>query len=227
MSPGLALFVKTPGRSPVKSRLWPALGREAAETLYLDCAAAAAEVVSALQHEGLLQAYWAVAETPDESASPWQGLPRLNQGDGGLGERMGHVYAALRDRHGAALLVGTDVPQMPAAALRHAISTLQNDEADVVLGPSEDGGFWLVGGRSVIPLSAWTAPRYSGPDARSDFLAALPTGLRIVQVDSVRDLDEPQDLSAVALALSALTQRTPAQERVLRRLDTLRETMSP
>jgi glycosyltransferase A (GT-A) superfamily protein (DUF2064 family) len=103
---------------------------------------------------------------------------------------------------------------------------LRHDAADVVLGPSEDGGFWLVGGRHEIPLPAWTAPRYSSLDARSDFLAALPIGLRVLQVDAAHDLDEPQDLAPVAVALAALSHRTPAQERVLRRLDALREKMA-
>jgi len=98
MRPGLALFVKTPGRSPVKSRLWPAIGRAAAEALYLDCAAAVGETASALERAQRLHAYWAVAEAEDEAPPVWCELPRLPQGEGGLGERMARVYDALRAR---------------------------------------------------------------------------------------------------------------------------------
>jgi len=233
MSPGLALFVKTPGRSPVKSRLWPAIGREAAEALYLDCANAVGETAIALQRDGRLHAYWAVAEAERDGDAdvsnalhPWQALPVVAQGDGGLGERMAHVYATLRARHGAALLIGTDLPQLSLPALSDAVDALVHAKADLVLGPSEDGGFWLVGGRVDLTLAAWTAPRYSTPDARSDFLAALPQGLRVHRLDTAHDLDEPEDLAAVAAALAALPRRTEAQERVSRRLDALLATMA-
>jgi rSAM/selenodomain-associated transferase 1 len=228
MTPGLALFVKTPGRSPVKSRLWPAIGREAAEALYLDCATAVGETAIALQRDGRLHAYWAVAETGTDHAAvsdPWQALPVIAQRDGGLGERMAHVYATLRARHGAALLIGTDLPQLSMPALADAVDALVHAKADLVLGPSEDGGFWLVGGRVDPPLAAWTAPRYSTPDALSDFLAALPQGLRVHLLDTAHDLDEPGDLAVVAAALAALPRRTEAQERVSRRLDALLATM--
>lgn len=227
MTPGLALFVKTPGRSPVKSRLWPAIGREAAEALYLDCAAAGAEVALVLQHVGWLRAYWAVAEAEDDHASPWQVLPRLPQGDGGLGERMAAVYEALRACHGAALLVGTDVPHLPGRALEEACRALADGRADLVIGPSEDGGFWLVGGTIPLPFAAWTAPRYSTPQARADFLAALPTGVRVHAVEALRDLDDADDLAPVHAALAALPAPTPAQARVLHRLDALLATMPP
>lgn len=233
MSPGLALFVKTPGRSPVKSRLWPALGRDAAEALYLDCAAAAGECAEALQQRGDAQAYWAVAE-PDavgdadtDGMTPWQGLAREPQGDGDLGARMARVYDALLVRHGGAVLVGTDVPQMTADLLDAACTALASDRADVVLGPSDDGGFWLVGGRVPLPLATWTAPRYSTAHARADFVDALPAGVRVHTLAPLRDLDEPEDLAAVAAALVALPQPTPAQVRVLRRLDALLATMPP
>lgn len=233
MTPGLALFVKTPGRSPVKSRLWPAIGREAAEALYLDCATAVGEIALALQGEGRAQAYWAVAEAERDGAADvaaashsWQSLPVVAQGDGGLGERMAYVHATLRARHGAALLIGTDLPQLSMPALADAVDALVHAKADLVLGPSEDGGFWLVGGRADLPLAAWTAPRYSTPDALSDFLAALPQGLRVHTLDTAHDLDEPEDLAVVAAALAALPRRTEAQERVSRRLDALLATMA-
>jgi hypothetical protein len=230
MRPGLALFVKTPGRSPVKSRLWPAIGREAAEALYLDCAAAVGEIASSLERDQYLHPYWAVAEAGGDHAAPsdpWQALPVMAQGEGGLGERMAHVYDALRARHGAALLIGSDLPQLSGQALAEAVDALVRGEADLVLGPSADGGFWLVGGRVDLPRSAWTAPRYSTATARSDFLAALPLALRVHLLDAAHDLDEPGDLAVVAAALAALPRRTQAQERVSRRLDALLATMLP
>ena len=139
---------------------------------------------------------------------------------------MAGVYAALRERHGAALLMGTDVPQIDADALRQAVDSVSED-ADVVLGQSDDGGFWLVGGRIDLPLRIWTAPRYSTSHACEDFIAALPSGTRVGWLAKARDLDEPEDIPAVAKALAALHRPNPMQARVLRRLNTLAATMSP
>lgn len=236
MRPGLALFVKTPARSPVKTRLWPAIGREAAEALYLDCAAAGADIARSLHGAGLVHAYWAVAEAEapigangDEEgrqANPWPELPCLSQGDGGLGERMATVYHELLARHGAALLIGTDVPQMPATAIAEACAVLVDGLADLVIGPSDDGGFWLVGGRIALPRSTWTVPRYSTGDAAADFLAALPVGLRVHHLLRLRDLDEAGDLAVVAAALREMPTPTPAQLRALHRLDLLCATIA-
>lgn len=227
MIPGLALFVKTPGRSPVKSRLWPAIGREAAEALYIDCVAAVAEAVAALEIEGRLRGYWAVAdaEADGEALQQWTGLPRIAQKPGTLGERMARVSSRLRRRHGAALIIGTDVPQLTAGLLRPAVDWLVEDRADVVLGPSADGGFWLVGSRIELPLAAWTAPRYSTAQARADFIAALPGALRIAEVEALCDLDEPKDIPAVAAALAALPHPSASQRRVWQRLDALSRTL--
>jgi glycosyltransferase A (GT-A) superfamily protein (DUF2064 family) len=229
MTPGLAVFVKTPGRSPVKSRLWPAIGREAAEALYLDCAAAVTEIVVQLQEAGWIRAYFAVAEAdpagepPEAVAShgPWRELPTLAQGEGDLGERMAAVYAHLHASHGAALLIGSDVPQLQPAAIEDACVALRTRRADLVIGPGEDGGFWLIGGRVPLPHSSWTAPRYSSAAAYADLLAALPAGLRVHEVARLRDLDEPDDFGAVAQALRALPARTPGQARALHHLDRL------
>lgn len=225
MTPGLALFVKTPGLSPVKSRLWPAIGREAAEALYLGCAEVAGEAAIRLQRDGLVHACWALAEPESavDAAAPhrWRSLPRLAQGEGGLGQRMARIYAELRARHGAALLIGTDLPQLSIHALAQAAQTLVDGAADLVLGPSADGGFWLVGGHVELPLSVWTAPRYSTADARADFRAALPAHLSVHMLATAHDLDAPDDLAVVAAALAALPQRTAAQEQVLHHLAAL------
>jgi len=122
--------------------------------------------------------------------------------------------------------MGTDVPQIDADALRQAVDRVSRD-ADVVLGPSDDGGFWLVGGRIDLPLGTWTAPRYSTSVACADFTGALPSGTRVGWLARARDLDEPQDIPAVAEALAALNRPSAAQARVLRRLNTLAATMSP
>jgi rSAM/selenodomain-associated transferase 1 len=66
-----------------------------------------------------------------------------------LGERMSQALDAGLRGFGKAMIVGSDCPSVDADYVRTAVAAL--DEVDVVLGPSEDGGYVLIGARRVIP----------------------------------------------------------------------------
>ena len=104
MSVAVAIFVKTPGLSALKTRLWPNLGREAAERLHMACAEAVASVVAEAGRRHGMTAYWAVAE--ENATAHWPGFPCVEQGAGSLGERMARVYRRMYERHGAAIRPG-------------------------------------------------------------------------------------------------------------------------
>jgi hypothetical protein len=205
---GIAIFVKTPGYSPIKTRLAAAIGREAAEAFHRMAAACVVEIASdsALTSVGAT-AYWAVAEDEALDAPEWRALPRIAQGEGDLGERMRAVYETLRARHDAAILIGADAPQLRVDDLLAACAALHSDRA--VIGPSEDGGFWSFGGRDALPNAAWTRTPWSQPETLARFVEALgvsPIGLR-----RLRDVDTLEDLRALRIALDAMPQSCPAQ----------------
>ncbi len=202
---GLAIFVKTPGRSPVKSRLAAARGQAWAEDWYRRAAAAVADVVAQAGVAG----YWAVAE-PD-AASAWPGLPVIPQGDGGLGARMARVHATLVARHGSGLLLGADAPQVSAPVLRDAAAWLEAAAARLALGPSRDGGFWLFGGNVAPPDAVWTSVRYSARETARDFRAALDAYGALHVLPTLTDADRAEDLPHVLAELLALPDPLPAQ----------------
>jgi rSAM/selenodomain-associated transferase 1 len=209
MNIGLAIMVKTPGHSPVKTRLAADIGSEAAETFHRLAAAAVAEVVAdACTRAPALQAHWAVAEADAIDAALWRRFPRIAQGEGDLGARMRHVHETLRTRHGAALLIGADAPQLCSDDLLAAVAALHAH--DRVIGPSVDGGFWLFGGRTAVADAAWETTPWSQSQTRARFLAALgataPHALR-----SLQDVDTATDLAPLRAALDALPAPTPAQ----------------
>jgi rSAM/selenodomain-associated transferase 1 len=209
MSVGLAILVKTPGHSPVKTRLAADIGTEAAETFHRLAATAVAEVVAdASARAPALQACWAVAERDAIDAPLWQRFPRILQGEGDLGARMRLVHDALRTRHGAALLIGADAPQLRSDDLLAAIAAVRAH--DRVIGPSLDGGFWLFGSRTEVADAAWETTPWSQPQTRERFIAALgapaPQALR-----SLQDVDTAADLAPLRAALDALPAPTPAQ----------------
>jgi rSAM/selenodomain-associated transferase 1 len=208
-SVGLAIFVKTPGLSPVKTRLARGIGPSAAEDFHRHAAAAVADVArQARQTLPALTAYWAVAEAEAMTAPPWRDLPCLAQGDGDLGARMRHIYDRLRARHGAALLIGADAPQLQATDLQAACLALASHDA--VIGPSADGGFWLFGGRVALPAAAWDATPWSQADTRERFVDALGA-ITVATLRTLRDVDDRDDLPALRDALAALPAPTATQ----------------
>ena len=84
MTGGLAIFVKTPALSPVKTRLARDIGQLRAEAFYLASAEAVASVALQSQRHGGAIAYWAVAESPAMTGNAWIDLPCIPQGCGTL-----------------------------------------------------------------------------------------------------------------------------------------------
>ena len=171
MTPALAIFVKTPALSPVKTRLAVTLGTSDAIRFYL--LAAAATAAAARSCCPALTPYWAVAETGPETRTTWQGFAQVWQGEGSLGARLHHGYEAVQARHGRVLLVGADAPQLTPVLLKLALAALDDPDQPFAMGDAGDGGFWLLGGREPIPRDAWLGVRYSQTDTAVQLRGAL------------------------------------------------------
>ncbi|MBA2237993.1 MAG: DUF2064 domain-containing protein [Lysobacter sp.] len=215
MNCGIGIFVKTPSLSPVKTRLWPGLGRQCSEALYLISAEAVASVAESAQRHGGLQPYWAVAEAAALHSDAWIDLPHLSQGSGSLGARMAHVYRMLRMRHHSAILIGADTPQLVPDALQRAAEWLSSDEPRLAIGRAQDGGFWLFGGNQPLPLEAWLSPRYSTSEAAGQLVASMDGNGRWLELETLRDIDTAMDLPDVHERLSQLNAPTEAQQRLV------------
>lgn len=225
MSCALAIWVKTPGLSPIKTRLAAGIGAERAFAVYAACVAATAAVAGRAQRiERDLEPCWAVAEAAALDAPPWQGMPRIAQGPGGLGERLARVYDRLLSRHAAVLFIGADAPQLQPAALVSACRALRDGEADFLLGRAADGGFWLFGGRLPLPPRLWTEVRYSAADTAANLAAGIQAHGRLAWVPPLRDLDRVEDLHEVIAALRALPAPLREQRRLLVLLERLQAT---
>lgn len=222
MRGALAIFVKTPGLSPVKTRLAVGWGKTVAETFHLAAARAVAAVVLAASQAGDLQGYYAVAEADALHHRYWQDLPCIWQGNGGLGERMAHVYHTLLKGHDFVLLVGADIPQMTGRHLLSAADWLSSDgQARFALGPSADGGFWLLGGNCGIPKSVWTEVTYSRSDTGTQLHSRIQRIGAVKMLAQLRDIDEPEDLLALRDILLELTEPLREQQKLLSLLNKL------
>ena len=213
---GIAIFVKTPGHSPLKTRLARAIGADAAREFHLLSAAAVAAVACRAQRDmPALATHWAVAEAAALEDPAWASLPVINQGEGDLGARMGCVTEGLLARFDAALLLGADAPQIEAGDLIAAMDALASHQH--VIGPSADGGFWLFATHGEVPAAAWTATPWSQADTAARFCAALcttPADPDIARLRSLCDADTAQDLPPLLSALEALVDALPEQRRL-------------
>ena len=196
MSAGIAIFVKTPGYSPVKTRLAAECGRAYAEAWYLRAAAAVASVARTTAATEGVSVYWAVAEPAAIESGAWPGFPILGQGAGELGERMARVHAALVAAHGAGVLIGADTPQLSPELLQETIAWLRQPGPRLSLGPARDGGFWLFGANVAPPAALWQQVRYSAPDTARQLQAAMARYGSWRILPDLTDVDHADDLAA-------------------------------
>jgi hypothetical protein len=123
-----------------------------------------------------------------------------------LGARMDAALAALSAR-GPGLLIGADVPDLPAEFMRRAIAWLAGQEpARLVLGPAADGGFVLIGANRAPGAMLREEPEWgtAGVCARTRRLADAATPpWQVLELDPWWDVDEPEDLAALEERLRA------------------------
>ena len=212
MNCAIAMFVKSPELSPVKTRLWPAIGRAQAENLHRASAAAVRSVVEQATARGQVHGYWALAESAEASARLWPGLLHVEQGEGSLGERMAAVYRQLRQHHAGVILIGADAPQLESSTLLQATDWLDAGEARLAIGRAVDGGFWLFGGNRDITAHAWIESHYSQPDTATEFVRAMDTFGKWLELGNLQDMDTVADIAAVRAKLDSLPEATVEQQ---------------
>ncbi len=212
MTIGLAIMVKTPGHSALKTRLAADCGAPWAIAWYQRAAACVAAVVKDCAHSGQhITPYWAVAESEAAAHRQWSGFATLNQGDGDLGTRMAHVHHHLVQKHGAGILIGADAPQLCGNWLDQACAWLAQPSARQVIGPASDGGFWLYGGNRMAPASLWQSVVYSQADTATHFRKALAAQGEWLSLPNLTDVDTIADLAAMRAEMQRLPAALPQQ----------------
>ncbi|MFK7867178.1 MAG: DUF2064 domain-containing protein [Alphaproteobacteria bacterium] len=215
-SVALAIFAKTIGKSPVKTRLAADIGTAAAEAFYQLSVAATAEIVKAVKDssQDSIIPYWALAEQEalnDPQWQAWQDFDSIWTGAGDLGMRLDHIYKNLRKKHDLVVIIGTDSPQLDPALILDAIARLKQNQASCIIGPALDGGFYLFAAQIEIARTVWTQLRYSQHDTLAQLTRKLaPTP--IILLDSKRDVDTIDDLPPLFASLTTNPSPLPAQQ---------------
>lgn len=203
----LVVMARAPSDSRGKSRLTRGLAGDPVElrrAILLDTFDAARRVS---------RADLFVAFEPATSGAEFQALvggaaQLLPQQGATLGERMHGAFAALFDRgYSSVVMVGSDLPTLPAACVDQAFDCLRDRESAIVIGPAADGGYYLIGLRALAPELFESIP-WSTPDVlASTRQTAERLRLKVALVRSWYDVDDADDLRR-ALSEAAAPART-------------------
>lgn len=191
----LIVFVRHPVAGKVKTRLVPALGEEGAASLYRGLAEHTLKWASCLTRKdaNALEVRFDGGSAKDMEGWLGAGLRFVPQGDGDIGERMARAFReSFQSGIKKAVLVGTDIPELSLFHIREAWKAL--DSRDLVLGPTIDGGYCLVGLRRDAPgifrgLEWGTKAVFAATLAK-----AAAAGLTVRTLARMQDVDVPDDL---------------------------------
>jgi rSAM/selenodomain-associated transferase 2/rSAM/selenodomain-associated transferase 1 len=190
------LFCRYPVPGRTKTRLIPVLGRTGAAELQRRLTE---ETLSKVKR--FARRYSAAVEVCSDGelkkVGRWlgPGVHLSRQPEGNLGSRMKAAFdRAFGNGCRRVVLHGADVPGMRGAHLEEAFGALS--EHDLVLGPSTDGGYWLIGlsrSEDLFRGMAWGDDRVF----RETLLRARERGLRTHLLEPLTDVDTPVQLREV------------------------------
>jgi rSAM/selenodomain-associated transferase 1 len=210
---GLAVMAKAPRVGTVKTRLCPPLQATEAADLARCFLLDAVERVAAVVGVRPIVAYAPVeARAEFEASAP--GFALIAQRGADLGERQARlVEDILALGHEAALLIGTDSPTLPPEMIDEAVSLVMAPAVDVVVGPTEDGGYYLIGLRAPCPGLFEVMPWSTGAVLSLTLERARRLGLRAACLPTWYDVDTGADLARLESAVRALAGPRPRHTR--------------
>jgi hypothetical protein len=182
------IMAKAPIATEVKTRLVPPLDSQTASDLYRSFLLDKIEQVKTMNGVHPFVAY-----TPQTSDSLFSsiiplGFTLIPQVGADLGERLLHVSNSLFNRgFRKVVLSDSDTPNLPIKIMKDAIDRL--DSFDVVLGPCEDGGYYLIGLRSNMPELFREIPWGTSEVAKLTMKKAMKMHATISLLDEWYDVD--------------------------------------
>ena len=207
----LGIFAKQPIAGQVKTRLARDTSAEFAQRVAEACLADSLDRLAAVDARRVI----AYAGSAAYFARP--GYELFPQGDGDLGDRMRRFFDHFQRPGGKIVVVGSDSPTLPIAHVDQAYSEL--DTHDVVVGPSFDGGYYLIGSSFACPTMfneiPWSTSKVM--EATIEHLA----GGRLALLPPWYDVDTADDWAmlrghVLAMRRAGLDPGVPRVERLIR-----------
>ncbi|MFT5486533.1 MAG: rSAM/selenodomain-associated transferase 1 [Paracoccaceae bacterium] len=182
----VVIFARRPQLGRVKTRLAADIGPVETLRFYRSTLNTVARRLSA----GGGWATW-ICSTPDDTIDRDRlyppGISRLPQGSGDLGQRMANCLSGFGPH--PALIVGSDIPDIDRRHVAAAFDKLRRNE--LVFGPSDDGGYWLVGAAQGARVgNLFNDVRWSTEHALADTLENVRPGVRVAMLEPLADIDD-------------------------------------
>ncbi len=208
----LIVVAKQPAPGNTKTRLSPPLSAEQASALY-ECFLR--DTLDQMRQVG--EAEHVIAYLPREAEGYFRHLApdfqRIPQQGVDLGARLDHALTSYLSRgYERVVIMDSDSPTLPRGYLAQAFTMLSGG-ADVVLGPCQDGGYYLIGIKRPAPRLLREV-RMSTPTVTADTIAlAREQGLRLVQLPAWYDVDDVTSLGRLAEEIKRLDPQTTVYTR--------------
>jgi len=185
-------FCKHPEAGLVKSRLAKDIGNEHASVIYkilLD------EILNNTSHSGFKTFLYCYPDTNHPTLKQYRDKYSIilkKQSDGDLGTKMYHAMKDHLNENKNIILIGTDCLEIDAAYIQQAFNQL-NSGKEVVLGPTEDGGYALIG-TNKIDASIFQNIEWSSEIVLEQTVGRInELNLKYAELPMVRDLDTYKD----------------------------------
>jgi uncharacterized protein len=179
-------FARFPMAGMCKTRLIPAVGAEGAAAIHTRLVETC---IAAMRGSGLLNELWTTgAETP--AFRDWLGddITFVDQGDGDLGDRLARAAAPY-----PVIFIGSDAPDLNAARLIAAAAALR--AAPAVIGPAEDGGYYLLGLNAPAPW-LFTDMDWGTETVFEETMCRFAAhDIAPIVLEPLADVDRPEDLA--------------------------------
>lgn len=219
--PAILVFAKIPRPGRVKTRLSPFLTPTQAAAVHQACLCDTVAQVSAVKSADRRLVVAGSRTAARQLAMHLRlgvGWKVDVQGRGGLGERLARWFRWLQAKEAVPVIaVGTDTPWMGSARMARAIALLQ--QRDAVIGPTADGGYYLVGMRRWLPEIFRNIPWGSNRVVRQTLQRLEESGATYSLLRQDFDLDRPADLVQAAHRLHRRPSDAPALAAILRQLE--------
>lgn len=186
----LLVFLKVPRPGAVKTRLAATMGEAAALESYRRILSTTLErIADRTSVELRFSPEDGAPEVAQWLRPSWSAAP---QGTGDLGQRLDRAFTeAFREGFRRVAVIGSDSPDLTSADVTTAFEAL--DRSDVVLGPAEDGGYWLLAVRRPCPFLfrgiPWSTPGVLEETRRK----AESAGLKVERLRTLSDIDTEAD----------------------------------
>ena len=197
-------MAKVPVAGEVKTRLCPPLTPQQAAALARCFLQDRVEQLAALAGTDALVAFTPPEREAELAALLPDGVRRVAQSGADLGARLDRLLTdLLAEGYAGAAAVDADSPTLPLVYLRAACRHLRQGTADVVVGPCDDGGYYLIGVRAPAP-ALFRAMPWSTPAVLDETLArARRLGLRLALLPAWFDVDRGEDLERLRVSPAA------------------------